>query len=233
MCSGVAVGEAGIAAGTLFARSNTVRPVAEEILQAKPARRGAAAAVDRRADAARRPCRELLVPAPSGRLRVDRGAGAGAAGRRHGLRGGLRLRSARRGGGGERGRRRRQPGGARARAAALPASEPALRARRGRTLRRALRRRHLPADDRARAGPGRRARALQVDAGRLPERRRLRLHPEPPDPGAARAPRSPTTPGTSRSTAPPSSASSARRTSAGSSCSASPTRASCGSTAGR
>ena len=59
---------------------------------AQPARRGAAAAADRRADAARRARGELLVPAPPGRLRVDRGAGRRHAGRRHGLRRGLRLR---------------------------------------------------------------------------------------------------------------------------------------------
>ena len=47
------------------------------------------------------------------------------------------------------GRRRRQPRGPRARAAALPAPEPALRARPGRELRRPLRRDRLPADDRA------------------------------------------------------------------------------------
>ena len=73
---------------------------------------------DRRADAARRAGGELLVPAPPGRLRVDRGAGRRAAGRRHGLRRGLRLQRARRSG--RRGRRRRrQPGGPRARPAAL------------------------------------------------------------------------------------------------------------------
>ncbi len=88
------------------------------------------------------------------------------------------------GGGGERGRGRRQPGGARARAAALPAPQPALRARPGRGLRRALRRGRLPADDRARAGRRRHPRALQVHAGQ--PRRRLRLDPEPADPGAAR-----------------------------------------------
>ena len=83
----------------------------------------------------------------------------------------------------ERRRRRRQPGSARARAAALPRAQPALRARPGRELRRALRRRRLPADDRARPGPRRDPRALQVDAGA--GRRRLRLDPEPADAGAA------------------------------------------------
>ena len=95
---------------------------------------------------------------------------------------------------GERRRRRRQPRGPRARAAALPAPEPALRARPGRAASPSPATRRLPADDRARAGPRRDPRALQVDAGA--GRRRLRLDPEPADAGAARAPRSPTTPGT-------------------------------------
>ena len=66
----------------------------------KPARRGAAAAADRRADAARRARGELLVPAPPGRLRMDRGAARRQAGRRHGLRRGLRLEPAGRARGG-------------------------------------------------------------------------------------------------------------------------------------
>ena len=47
--------------------------------------------------------------------------------------------------------------------AALHAPEPALRARHDPDVRRALRRRRVPADDRARPGPGRGARALQAD----------------------------------------------------------------------
>ena len=87
-------------------------------LQQRPARRRAAAGADRRAHAARRARGELLVPPPPRRLRVDPRAVGGPAGRRHGLRRGLRLRRA--GARGARGRRRRrQPGGARARAAAL------------------------------------------------------------------------------------------------------------------
>ena len=121
----------------------------ERVPAAEPAPRGAAAAADRRADAARRAGGELLVPAPPRRLRVDRGPGRRPAGGRHGLRRGLRLQRARR----RRrrgGRRRRQPGGPRARPPALHPPQPALRARPGRELRRALRRRRLPADDRAR-----------------------------------------------------------------------------------
>ena len=75
---------------------------------------------------------ELLVPAPPGRLRVDRARGCA----------GLRVADLACGEGygsdvlagarGRGGRRRRQPRGPRARPAALPAPEPALRARPGR-----------------------------------------------------------------------------------------------------
>ena len=71
------------------------RPVAREYVQLEPARGRAAAAADRRAHAARRARGELLVPAPPGRLRVDRGAGRRQARGRHGLRRGLRLERAR------------------------------------------------------------------------------------------------------------------------------------------
>ena len=140
---------------------------------AEPARRGAAAGAHRRTDAPGRAGGELLVPAPPGRLRVDRRAGPRRHGRRPRLRRGLRLgraRRARRRGG----RGRRQPRGARARPAPLPATQPALRAHPGRALRRAPRRDRLPADDRARRRPRRPAGAvLRARAGRL------RLDPEP------------------------------------------------------
>ena len=58
-------------------------------------------------------------------------------------------------------RRRRQPGGPRARPPALHAAATALRPRPRRDLRRAGRRRRVPADDRARPEPRRGARALQ------------------------------------------------------------------------
>ncbi len=59
-------------------------------------------------------------------------------------------------------RRRRQPRGLRARAAAVPPAGPAVRARPGRDVRRAVRRRRLPPDDRARPEPRRGPRALQA-----------------------------------------------------------------------
>ncbi len=209
---------------------NTVPAVDARVRPAEPARRGAAAAADRRADAARRARGELLVPAPPRRLRVDRGAGRRQARRRHGVRGGLRIeRSGRRGG--ERRRRRRQPRGARARPAALRAPQPALRARPGRELRRALRRGRLPADDRARPGRRRDPRALQVDAGA--RRGRLRLDAEPADPGAARGRevRQPV----ARARVPRRGVPRALRgpLRRGSSCSASSTRASCAPTSSR
>ena len=197
----------------------------------KPARRGAAAAADRRADAARRARGELLVPAPPGRLRVDRGAGRRACGSSTWPAARATAPTCSPATRGERRRRRRQPRGPRARPAALRAAQPALRARPGRELRRALRRGRLPADDRARPGPGRDPRALQVDA--RAGRRRLRLDPEPAHPGAARGREVRQPLARARSTGPRSSASSARRTSRGSSCSASSTPASCAPTSWR
>ena len=61
-------------------------------VQREPAARRAAARADRRANAPGRPRGELLVPAPSRRLRMDRRAGTRAAGRRSRLRRGLRRR---------------------------------------------------------------------------------------------------------------------------------------------
>ena len=164
---------------------------------AEPARRGAAAGADRRADAPRRAGGELLVPPPPGRLRVDRRAGRAAA---------------------------RSPTSPAARATAPTCSpqraaevvgvdanpeaheharlryrRPNLRFERDlvERFRRAMRRDRLPADDRARRGARRPARPLRRDgAGRL------RLDPEPAHAGAARAPRSPTTRGTCASTRP-------------------------------
>ncbi|CAA9468199.1 MAG: hypothetical protein AVDCRST_MAG65-508, partial [uncultured Solirubrobacteraceae bacterium] len=149
----------------------------------EPASRGPAARADRRADAARRAGRELLVPAPPRGLRVDRPAGARAAGRRPRLRGGLRLRGARPYGA-QRGRRRRQSGGLRPRAPALPRAQPALRARPRRDLERRRRLRRLPPDHRAR----RRARgaARPPPRPRRTRRRGLRLDAQRPDPRAAR-----------------------------------------------
>src|SRR5581483_8998772 len=122
---------------------------------------------------------ELLVPAPPRGLRVGRRVGGGPARRRPRLRGGLRLgpaRALRR----KRRRRGREPAGVRTRAAALPGAQPALRARPRRVVRRALRRDRLPADDRARAGPGRASGPLRPPGAGL-----LRLDAEPPDARAA------------------------------------------------
>src|SRR4051794_35298632 len=113
---------------------------------------------------------------------MGRRAGRRPARHRHGERRGLRRRPAR-GAGRVRRRRRGQPGRLRARAAALQAAEPPLRALDGRGLRGAVRRGRLPADDRARAGPRRGARALQGDAGA--RRGRVRLDAERADARAA------------------------------------------------
>ena len=205
--------------------------VEAEYLQENQPRRGAAAAADRRADAARRARGELLVPAPPGRLRVDRRAGRRQAGRRHGLRRGLRLgRAGRRGAASVVGVDANPEAHEHARLRYVRA-QPALRARPGRELRGALRRGRLPADDRARPGRGRDPRALQVDARR--RRRRLRLDPEPADPGAAGGGEVRQPLARQGVPAPRSSASSARPTSRGSSCSASSTPASCASTSSR
>ena len=155
----------------------------------------------------------------------------GHAGGRHGLRRGLRLRRARRAAppsvvGVDANPEAHEHARLRYRA-----PQPALRARPGRELRRALRRGRLPADDRARPGPRRDPRALQVDAGA--GRRRLRLDPEPADPGAARGGEVGQPLAREASTAPTSSGSSARRTSTGSRCSASSTPASCARTSWR
>ena len=132
----------------------------------------------------------------------------------------------------ERRRRRRQPRGPRARPAALRAPQPALRARPGRELRRALRRGRLPADDRARRRTPARSSSTSSRCWRpaaSPTSRRPNLLTLAP-PGAEksdnpwhvkRVPRR------------RSSASSARPTSTGSSCSASSTPASCAPTSSR
>ena len=151
---------------------------------AEPAAGRAAAAADRRADAARRARGELLVPAPPGRLRVDRGAGRGPARRRHGLRRGLRLRRARR--------------AAPPSVVGVDANPEAHEHARLRYVRPNLRFERDLVESFAEpcdavvflqtiehvAGRRRDPRALQVDAGA--GRRRLRLDPEPADPGAAR-----------------------------------------------
>ena len=74
----------------------------------------------------------------------------------------------------QRRRRGRQPRRARARAAALPRAQPALRAQHGRDVLRAVRRRRLPADDRARPRPRRRARERQGRCCRPAGRRTCR-----------------------------------------------------------
>ena len=81
----------------------------------------AAAAADRRADAARRARGELLVPAPPGRLRVDRRAGRAACGSSTWPAARATAPTCSPRARGERRRRRRQPGGPRARPAALRA----------------------------------------------------------------------------------------------------------------
>src|SRR5215217_2407505 len=148
---------------------------------ARPAGGRAAAASHGRADAARRAGGELLVPAPSRGLRVDRGARARPPRRRPRLRGGLRQRGARPHRRRRRGRRC-QPGGVRARAAEVHARERRLRARHDRDVDGRRRLRRLPPDDRARARPRRRARAAV--RARRGERRRLLLDPERADAGA-------------------------------------------------
>src|SRR4051794_31942411 len=102
MCSGVAVGEAGMArnstrtgaipaplshllpAGGNKCDINTVAGREPRIPAAESAGGRAALAADWRENAAGRAGGELLVPPPPRRLRVDRGAGEGEAGRRHG-----------------------------------------------------------------------------------------------------------------------------------------------------
>ncbi len=118
---------------------------------------------------------------------MDRRAGRRPARARPRLRRGVRRRGAGPPGGLGR-RRRRQSRGLRPRPAALPPSQSAVRARDGGDLRGAweLRRRQLPADDRARPGSGRRPRA-HPRAARA-RRQRLRVDAEPPDARAARRP---------------------------------------------
>ena len=146
----------------------------------KPAGRRAAAGADRRAHASRRARGELLVSPASRRLRVDRARGSpgcvsptSPAARATAPTCSRRPRREVVG-------RRRQPRGPRARPAALPAAEPALRARPGRALR----------------GPVDAVVFLQTiehihDPGALLARfagaaaGRLRLDPEPADAGAA------------------------------------------------
>ena len=182
-------------------------------------------AADRRAHAARRARGELLVPAPPGRLRVDRRARRRHARDRHGLRRGLRLGRAR-ARGRERRRRRRQPRGPRARAAALPRAEPALRARAGRDLRRAAPTRSCSC---RRSSTCRTRARCSSTSGRCsaPRRRRVRLDAQRADARAARARSARTTRGTCTSTAPRSSSGCAASTSRRSRCTACSTRASC------
>ena len=198
-------------------------------VQRRPAARRPAARAHRRADAARRAGGELLVPAPPRRLRVDRRRGArgcasptspaarataptcSPATRRRG------------------GRRRRQPRGARARPAALPAPEPALRARPGRGLRRAPRRDRLPADDRARRRAGRAA-----ASGSPPRRRSPTSRPRTGSRWRRRGRREVRQPlAPARVHASTSTGSCSSRTSPGSRSSASSTPASCARTSSR
>ena len=82
----------------------------------------------------------------------------------------------------ERRRRRRQPGGPRARPAALRAAQPALRARPGRELRRSP---ATPSSSCRRSSTSRtRARSSSTSSRCWPRGPRLRLDPEPADPGA-------------------------------------------------
>ena len=148
-----------------------------------------------------RPRGELLVPAPPRGLRVDRGARARPPRGRPRLRRGLRLGGAR-AHGGLGGRGRRQPGGVRARAPEVHERAVAVRAQHDRAVDRRRRLRRLPADDRARAGPRRRARP-HPRADRA-ARRRLRLDAERAHAGARRAPSARATRGTCASTARPS-----------------------------
>ncbi len=132
---------------------------------ARPAARRAAAGADRRAHAARRSGRELLVPAPPGGVRVDRCPRPRRRSRRHGVRRGVRRGGAGRRGG-HRGRRRRQSRGPRARSSALQPARPVRSAAGlveswGRSRER--RRGRVPPDDRARPGSGG---ACSVTSGR-------------------------------------------------------------------
>ena len=208
----------------------SLTPPMQETVQSGPAGGRPAARADRRAHAARRAGRELLVPAPSRGLRVGRRALRRPRRGRHGLRRGLRRRRARAARAARDGRGR-EPRGPRARAPQVHAPRRALRARPRRELRRALRRRRLPPDDRARGGSRRPCCATSARCcGRAGG---LRLDAEPADARSARAPPSRTTPGISASTAPRSSARCARACSGASSCSGSSTPACCARTSWR
>ena len=111
-------------------------------------------------------------------LRVDRGARARPARRRSRVRGGLRVGRARPHRGVGRGRGR-QSGGVRARAPEVHRRPRAVRAQHARAVDRGRGLRRVPADDRARAGPGCGARA-RARADR-PARRRVRLDAERAD----------------------------------------------------
>src|SRR5919108_2088669 len=155
-------------------RDGPVRP-------ARPAAGRAAASADRRADAARRAGGELLVPAPSRRLRVDRRPRPRTAGRRSRVRRGLRQRRAR--AHGRRCRRRRgEPRGVRARAAEVRRRKRVVRARHDRDLERGRRLCGPAPDDRARPGPRRGARAAARP--RRAAGGRLRVDAERADAGA-------------------------------------------------
>ena len=126
-------------------------------------------------------------------------------------------------------RRGRQPGGPRARPRASTPPRRALRARPDRDLHRALRRRGVPADDRARQGAASGAQPLQGDGADD----RLRLDPQPAHAGPARRRQVGQPLAPARVPGRRSSASCARASSTGSSCSASSTPASSGRTSWR
>ena len=194
-------------ARNILARRRRPAHCAGDLRTAEPAARRAAARADGRAHAPGRPRGELLVPAPSGRLPLDRRSAAPA--------GGWSTWPA-------------------ARATAPPCwpsgaaevvgvdanpeaheharlrytrAEPALRARAGRAVRRrrALGRDRLPPDDRARR-PSRGALLERFAVAARARRRRLRQHAEPAHARARRAPSARATRGTSASTPPPSTA---------------------------
>ena len=155
---------------------------------------------DRRAHAARRARGELLVPPPPGRLRVDRRARRRRAGRRPGLRRGLRLRRAR-------------PRAPRAWSASTPT--PRRTSTRGcatarptcassATWSRRSPSRATPSSSCRRSSTSRTPTRCSSTSRRMlaRRRRRLRLDAEPAHAGARRAPRSRATPGTCASTAP-------------------------------
>ena len=197
---------------------------------AGPARGRPAARPDRRAHDARCAGGELLVPAPPGRVRVDRGAlrrpGRGG----HGLRRGLRHRRA--GAPRPHGHRRgRQPRGPRARPAqvhARPASASSA------TWWRATARSATRWCSSRRSSTWSAPRRCCATSSRCCARAaRPTCPPRTCSRWPRRAPTSPTTPGTCASTAPRSSGRSARRCSTASRCTASSTRASSAPTSWR